>query len=144
MNEDAKKFVNTHEAARILGVSTRTVQTYVKEGKLIAKKGGKGQNLYFIQEVLDLNEVRKRSEYEVSGTLDEASNEVVHATFVPNDENRITVDKSHYEELMKFHREALHTVSEMGFRIGQLEAEKRALQLQLEDKRPWWKKIIGR
>ena len=50
-------------------------------------------------------------------------------TTIPD--SMILVDREAYEKL-------LHQMGEMGFRIGQLETEKR--QLLLEDRRSWWRR----
>lgn len=132
MDEISRKHITTAEAAQILGVSTRSVQLYAKQGKLTSRKGAKGENLFLLEEIDDL---AKEREMTIS-----PSSEVSPKVFAYDPEKQVVISKEHFAMLSRNHEETLRHVAELGFRIGQLEEEKRRL---LEDRRPWWKKIFG-
>lgn len=58
-------------------------------------------------------------------------------------EGYILIQREIWDDLQKQNKEMLRTATEMGFRIGQLETEKRQLHGLIEDKRTWWKKLFS-
>jgi hypothetical protein len=69
-NLSASGWTTTKQAAKVLGVSRRSVQTYVRRGLLGAKTEGEGVNKTFLISIDSLNTLRDRRRREV----DEAAN----------------------------------------------------------------------
>lgn len=138
MNDESFPEVTPRQAARALGVTTRTIFNYIKAGKLIARKEGK-------RVFIPIAEIEKfRQEYfsekeKISQKLPEMPRQnqeismPLQETFVTGAINfhfdplrHIIVERSHYEGLLT--------------RLGQYESEMKLLK----DDRPWWKKIFSR
>lgn len=125
------------EAAESLGVSTRTIYSYLKEGKLSGRK--KGNRLHIPKKEVE---------------------QIKAPSIQYNPETQIVIERTEYEELA--HAKAVKQDYEMlrknydGLlvKLGQLEAEvrftKEENQKLLEDmryrkqaKNPWWKRMLG-
>ena len=133
---DSQELITIQEAAEALGVTTRTVFNYIKNQKLKAFKMD-GRTLIPSKEVFAL-----------SG--DDGS-----PLAGWNPETHVILERKHYEslldshgKLLKLQDEAVRNASEMGFRIGQLETEKRGLEGQvklledLRERKPWWRRVL--
>jgi len=152
------EFLTTKEVIDFLDVSRRTVQAWVKGGKLNPAKDVQGRNLFSIAEVKALcdtvkpqkvelepveSEMPSQEEKKVSHAVEPAQCSTPNAaqvTFTFDPKSQMIIDREHYEGLL--------------IRYAQLEVEKRQLAEKvqlLEDKkyreegkrRPWWKRIFG-
>jgi excisionase family DNA binding protein len=149
--------LTTKEVSQILGVSIRTVQSYVKEGRLTARKDMKGRNRFDKAEVLALKGVHSASSepsYEESRAL-----QVDYEVSSPYDpELHVLIDRMAYEDLMQKYEKLLmdfgslrnehvrlleykgeteaqkQELSESRARIAQIEAEKERLLKEAEFK----------
>ena len=124
MLED-KERITVAEASEILGVSERTVWAHIKAGKLKKLKDG-SRTMLSLSEVMLAAQDREPISF--------------------NPETHIVVERRHYESLLGIQADMVKHASELGFRIGQLEAEKRNLEgavRLLEDRRPWWKRLFS-
>ena len=166
MNEGMNEGLTTREASKILGVSVRTVHTYVEKGKLHPIKDEAGRYRFSRSELASLggmneasvedeggmnegmNEVFSPSVEDASKSAngaDEASvegmNEAPVSAFIPSPETLITLDRKTYEALLHRHEGLL-------VRLGQVEAEKRQLAEQIKlleappARLPWWRRWL--
>lgn len=119
--------LHTKEVMEILGVSRRTVQTWVKSGKLAVKKDAQGRNIFTSTDIESMRRTMQEP-CEVASTWSDPA--VISFTFNPV--KQVIIDVERYEGLLT--------------RLAQLEVERRSLQekvLQLEDKRPpWWRRLF--
>jgi len=118
--------VTVAEAAEILSVSQRTIWAHIRAGRLTRLKDGQ-RTVISLQEVLNA----------ASGSSE---------PIAYNPETHILIERDQYNKLLEFNKETINQLSEMGFRIGQLEAEKRQFEEKvrlLEDRRPWWKRMFA-
>ena len=116
-----KEHLSTREVMALLGISRRTVQAWVKQGKLRPEKDAQGRNTFTRADIESL-----MGDMPEVPTVTPASAEVpvIPVQFDPS--RQIIIDLAHYEGLC--------------FRLAQLEAK----VLMLEDKRPWWRRLFRR
>lgn len=115
--------LTTVEVMKLLGISRRTVQEYVKAGRLTVTKDVRGRNIFSHEQV--------RREMAVRIALPTSPN-IVQATFTFDPQNQVMLDRVHYEGLLT--------------RLAQLETELRILREQnrlIEDRRSWWRKLLS-
>ena len=115
MNDDC----TVSQAAELLQVSERTIWNWIKKSRIKAIKEN-GLTRIPMTEILAMQGASQKE-----GIRYDA-------------EKYVLVDRQAYESLLKLQTETLHHVAELGYRIGQLETEKR--QLLLKDERPWWRR----
>jgi hypothetical protein len=113
--------IHTSEVMALLGISRRTVQAWVKQGKLRPGKDAQGRNTFTRADIESL-----MGDAQEVHTVTPASAEapIIPVQFDPS--RQIIVDLERYEGLC--------------FRLAQLEAK----VLMLEDKRPWWRRLFRR
>lgn len=113
--------LSTREVMALLGISRRTVQAWVKQGKLRPGKDAQGRNTFTRA---DIESLMGDAQEVHTVTPASAESSVLPVRFDPS--RQIIVDLAHYEGLL--------------IRLAQLEAK----VLMLEDKRPWWRRLFRR
>lgn len=118
---DSQEHVSVAEAAGILGISQRTVWNWLKAGKLKGEK------------------IEGKTMIPVELVLSQKENEGV----AYNPETHVLIDRSAFDAIMRELQASREMASQHGYKIGQIETEKRHLEEHIrliEDKRPWWRR----
>lgn len=138
MNDETVPEVTPRQAAKALGVTTRTIFNYIKAGKLKARKEEKRVFIPIaeIEKFRQENSLEKEKSDQNLLEMSRQSQEIstpASETFITGTISfhfdplrHIIVERSHYEGLLT--------------RLGQYESEMKLLK----DDRPWWKKIFSR
>lgn len=116
-----KEHLSTREVMALLGISRRTVQAWVKQGKLRPEKDAQGRNTFTRAEI---ESITGDAHGAPGSTPISAEVPIIPVQFDPS--RQIIVDLERYEGLC--------------FRLAQLEAK----VLMLEDKRPWWRRWLSK
>lgn len=117
-----KDTLTVSEVAELCSVSERTVWNWIRKNTIQAIKE-EGKTRIEKDQIVSLMPKKETQEK------------------IP--EGYILIQREIWDDLQKQNKEMLRTATEMGFRIGQLETEKRQLQGLIEDKRTWWKKLFS-
>jgi excisionase family DNA binding protein len=107
--------ITTKEASRLLGVSTRTIFTYIKEGKLTPRKE-RNKTLLLLDEV---ESIRKEASQRFS------IDPLKHIVLEQEKYEGMLIRLAQLEERNRFLTSQLDTQTKL-----------------LEDRRPWWKRFL--
>ena len=116
-----KEHLSTREVMALLGISRRTVQAWVKQGKLRPEKDAQGRNTFTRADIESLIGVAQDTP---DSTPTSAEVPIIPVQFDPS--RQIIIDLERYEGLC--------------YRLAQLETK----VLMLEDQRPWWRRLFRR